>query len=324
MPIVMLSELDRKRYLHYISIILPKPNRDTMEVLFVFLKWVASFAHVDEETGSKMDLQNLATVICPSILYGKGRDVAHSESVMAIPVVTELLVNQDEFWQVPDEFLPILQDQDYFASSMELPSKEFMKKCDTYMRVRASGRQPQAHGGGGMASPVTHNGAGPPNPQPQMTRSDGPDVRLIPQRSDPSIPRGRPMAPPDPSRPNLNRYIQDSQSLERSMNNAQRPPDQWQQSSPSKSGAPHPGLAHQPYSHSPPPKSSSPPKSATPLRPPLSDADWAASQRPPPNVLGQGSRSGSRPGSGSFVRTSGEISPTMANGRHSPPQGRLQ
>ena len=78
---VMSSEQDRTRYLHLISIILPKPNRDTMEVLFVFLKWVASFAHVDEETGSKMDLQNLATVICPSILYGKGRDVAHSESV---------------------------------------------------------------------------------------------------------------------------------------------------------------------------------------------------------------------------------------------------
>lgn len=326
MCVVMPSELDRKRYLHYISIILPKPNRDTMEVLFVFLKWVASFAHVDEETGSKMDLQNLATVICPSILYGKGRDVAHSESVMAIPVVTELLVNQDEFWQVPDEFLPILHDQEYFASSMELPSKDFMKKCDTYMRVRASGRQPQQHaGGGGMVSPVMHNGAGPMNSQPQMTRSDGPDVRLIPQRSDPAIPRGRAMAPPDPTRPNPNRYIHESQSLERStMNNAQRPPDQWQQGSLSKSSVPHPGLVHQPYSQSPPPKSPSPPKSANPMRPPLSDADWAASQRPPPNVLGQGGRAGSRPGSGSFVRTSGETSPTISNGRHSPPQGRLQ
>ncbi|EFP88891.2 uncharacterized protein PGTG_14230 [Puccinia graminis f. sp. tritici CRL 75-36-700-3] len=32
------------------------------------MKWVASFSHLDEETGSKMDLQNLATVITPNIL----------------------------------------------------------------------------------------------------------------------------------------------------------------------------------------------------------------------------------------------------------------
>lgn len=35
-----------------------------MQVLFVFLKWVASFAHVDER-GNKMDLENLATVLAP-------------------------------------------------------------------------------------------------------------------------------------------------------------------------------------------------------------------------------------------------------------------
>jgi hypothetical protein len=42
--------------LHMVSLLLPKYHRDTMEVLFVFLKWVASFAHMDEVTGSKMDL----------------------------------------------------------------------------------------------------------------------------------------------------------------------------------------------------------------------------------------------------------------------------
>src|SRR5436190_1446408 len=34
-----------------------------MEVLFIFFKWVASFSHVDEETGSKMDLHNLAIIM---------------------------------------------------------------------------------------------------------------------------------------------------------------------------------------------------------------------------------------------------------------------
>ena len=63
-----------------VVLLLPKSHRDTLEVLFVFLKWVASFAHMDEETGSKMDLGNLATVICPSILYSRGRDPVRDES----------------------------------------------------------------------------------------------------------------------------------------------------------------------------------------------------------------------------------------------------
>lgn len=116
-----------------------------MEVLFVFLKWVASFAHMDESTGSKMDLPNLATVICPSILYSRGRDAVRDESFGAIRVVTSLLENQDEFYTVPEEFLHILHDQEYFSNSLELPSKEFLKKCDTYMRLKSGGRPPASN-----------------------------------------------------------------------------------------------------------------------------------------------------------------------------------
>jgi hypothetical protein len=126
--------------LHMVSLLLPRAHRDTMEVIFVFLKWVASFSHLDAETGSKMDLGNLATVICPSILYSRGRDAVRDESFGAIRVVTSLLENQDEFYTVPEDFLPILNDQEYFSNSMELPGKEFMKKCDTYMRLKSSGR----------------------------------------------------------------------------------------------------------------------------------------------------------------------------------------
>ncbi|EIN06077.1 RhoGAP-domain-containing protein [Punctularia strigosozonata HHB-11173 SS5] len=136
------KEEDRMRLLHMINLLLPKVHRDTMEVLFVFLKWVASFAHTDDETGSKMDLPNLATVICPSILYSRGRDGVRDESFGGIRVVTALLENQDQFYLVPEEFLPILHDQEYFANSLDLPAKEFMKKCGTYMRVKAQGRAP--------------------------------------------------------------------------------------------------------------------------------------------------------------------------------------
>lgn len=71
-----------------------------MEVLFIFFKWVASFSHVDEETGSKMDLHNLATVITPNILYSKSKDPSKDESFLAIEAVHNLLKYQDDFWVV--------------------------------------------------------------------------------------------------------------------------------------------------------------------------------------------------------------------------------
>lgn len=133
-----------------LTLILPKSHRDTLEVLLVFLKWVASFAHSLDDTGSKMDLPNLATVIGPSILFSAGKDAAFESSFGVIRVVTELLENQDEFFVIPEDFLPLVHDQEYFAHSMELPSKDLMKKCETYMRQKSSGR-----GTGPLMSPVS-------------------------------------------------------------------------------------------------------------------------------------------------------------------------
>jgi hypothetical protein len=104
-------------------------------VLLVFLKWVASFSHVDEETGSKMDLGNLATVITPSILKANKRDGARDESLLGIGVVTQLLEEQDELYLVPEEFVPLLHDQNYFTSTMDQP-RELLKKIDLFLRMR--------------------------------------------------------------------------------------------------------------------------------------------------------------------------------------------
>jgi hypothetical protein len=125
------AESDRKRYLHLIVCLLPRYHRDTMEILFVFLKWVASFSHVDEETGSKMDLQNLATVIAPSILYSKGGNPLRDESFVAIKAVALLLQMQDEFYVVPDELDRFLNDGiiDFFEKSLDIPPKEMLKSC---------------------------------------------------------------------------------------------------------------------------------------------------------------------------------------------------
>ena len=152
------AEEERNRYLHLISLLMPKSHRDTMEVLFVFLKWVASFAHMDAETGSKMDLSNLATVICPNILYARGQNAVRDETFGSLRVVTNFLENQDELFAVPAEFLPILHDQEYFANSLDLPAKEFMKKCDTYFKVKASnGRLPPVQVNGNTPRHITPN-----------------------------------------------------------------------------------------------------------------------------------------------------------------------
>ena len=89
-----------------------------------------------------MDLGNLATVIAPSIIYARGRDAVRDETFGALRVVTSLLENQDEFFTVPVEFLGILHDQDYFTNALELPAKDFLKKCDTYMKLKGSNGRP--------------------------------------------------------------------------------------------------------------------------------------------------------------------------------------
>lgn len=102
------SENERLRVLHLICCLLPKCNRDTMEVLFAFLKWAASFSQVDEESGSKMDVHNLATVMAPNILYapppkqgGKGPVVPQvDESFLAIEAVNSLIKYNENFCEV--------------------------------------------------------------------------------------------------------------------------------------------------------------------------------------------------------------------------------
>jgi hypothetical protein len=128
-----------------LTLIVPKCHRDTLEVLLVFLKWVSSFA---DDIGTRSNLANLANVIGPSVLFpddrvqmrgfdSKGGTISTLKRYdSGIRAVTELLENQDQFLVVPEEFLPLLQDQEFFAGSLELSSKDFLKQCETYMRIK--------------------------------------------------------------------------------------------------------------------------------------------------------------------------------------------
>ncbi|KXN86579.1 Rho-type GTPase-activating protein 1 [Leucoagaricus sp. SymC.cos] len=235
------SDEDRKRYLHLISLIMPKPHRDTMEVLFVFLKWVASFAHMDSETGNLMDLPNLATVIAPSIMRARGRDPGPNETFGALRVVTKLLENQDEFFLVPEELVPMLQDQEYFTNFMELTGKDFLKKCETYVKVKGTGRPPPSNG---------HYGNGPSNGtsrHPLMMTSPTSE-RPPPNTPFGSDPRSRhqtPMQTPHPMQTNMSpsndpHVSPNSPSLPQAMaQNLQRTPPMEEWHAPPRIRDPH-------------------------------------------------------------------------------------
>lgn len=152
-------ESERLRILHLVTILLPKAHRDTLEVLFVFLKWVASFSHVDEETGSKMDLQNLALVLGPNILYAKSQDPAKDELFLANRAILCLLENQDEFWMVPPELEAVLQDRELLSASAELTSRDILKRCEKYAK-RARGQGSSGSTGRGGGGPMS-GGGGP-------------------------------------------------------------------------------------------------------------------------------------------------------------------
>lgn len=196
----------------------------------MFLKWVASFAHMDSETGNLMDLPNLATVIAPSIMRSRGRDPMRDETFGALRIVTNFLENQDEFFLVPVDLLPVLQDHEHFANSMELPGKEFLKKCETYMKAKGMSGRP-------LPSNGQYNGPvnGAPRYHPAMTSptSDRPppnatftsDPRNIRQHQPPhSMQTGMPHQTYDghvsPSSPSLPQGM---------MQNTQRAPpmDEW-------------------------------------------------------------------------------------------------
>ena len=80
--------------------LLPKVHRDCLEILFSFLNWTASFSQVDEESGSKMDTHNLATVIAPNILLRDFKATGMEDSFLAVETVHMLLECNDEMCEV--------------------------------------------------------------------------------------------------------------------------------------------------------------------------------------------------------------------------------
>lgn len=126
------SAKERHRLVGLIAMLLPRAHRDTLEVLFVFLRWVATFAYVDDEAGSRMDLHNLATVMAPSLLYSRNSEPSHGEAILAQAVVCHMLEYQDDLWFVQHDMDAALRDRSLIAVVPELTPHELLKRCALY------------------------------------------------------------------------------------------------------------------------------------------------------------------------------------------------
>jgi hypothetical protein len=99
-----------------------------MEVLFTFLNWTSSFSHIDEESGSKMDIHNLATVMTPNILYPNTKNGTVDESFLAIEAVNALITYNDTMCEVSSHSpkVPIeIFDLTFFCARFPRTCKSF-------------------------------------------------------------------------------------------------------------------------------------------------------------------------------------------------------
>ena len=79
------------KVLNYACCILPRCHRDLLEVLLLFMRHISSLTDTNNNIGTKMNSENLATVIAPNILYSKYKDSDKDESMLAIKAVKKLI-----------------------------------------------------------------------------------------------------------------------------------------------------------------------------------------------------------------------------------------
>ncbi|KWU41693.1 hypothetical protein RHOSPDRAFT_36750 [Rhodotorula sp. JG-1b] len=98
----------RRRCMHLVVCMMPKTNRDVLEVVFLFLEWLSRFAHITIKDGNRMDLTNIATVMAPTLLRPGHRDPKPVEIRPMIAAVLSLLEDQHILHSVPSELAHVL------------------------------------------------------------------------------------------------------------------------------------------------------------------------------------------------------------------------
>lgn len=125
----------RNRILLLCYCLLPRSHRSLADVLMKFFFWVSSFAEVNQDCGSKMDIHNLATVLAPNILYSKKINNSESQSgdthFLAIEVVNQLIEFHENICIIPSDMLYCFDKCKFTNYNDEmLNSREIMIKID--------------------------------------------------------------------------------------------------------------------------------------------------------------------------------------------------
>lgn len=89
------DEATRLKIIQCACSLLPRCNRDLLEVLLLFLAEVSTFS-----SKNKMDIDNLATIIAPTICYSKSKDPIKDDSFLAIEALRMMMLNQEKLWIV--------------------------------------------------------------------------------------------------------------------------------------------------------------------------------------------------------------------------------
>lgn len=95
--------------------------------------------------GNKMDLDNLALVMAPNIIYSKSKNPIEDDSLTCILVIQSLLKLQNDLWHVPDNMANLLlEDMRGYDAEYPDPSKEkeIMKRFeDVIVKMKKSVRR---------------------------------------------------------------------------------------------------------------------------------------------------------------------------------------
>lgn len=135
-----------KRFLQLTYCMLPRSHRNLLEVLLYFFSWVASFAEIDEETGSKMDTHNLATVIAPNILFSRasatdnGTNQSSDTHFLAIEVVNQLIEMHEELSVIPGDLWQFYKNLDLGSPQKveQMSLKEILSKIQKVLSENPS------------------------------------------------------------------------------------------------------------------------------------------------------------------------------------------
>lgn len=195
----------RRRVLHLTCCLLPKAHRDCLEILCSFFNWVASFHQVDEESGSKMDTHNLATVIAPNILFTNAKTPV-DDNFLAIEVVHTLIECNEQMCEVPEDLQSVLNDPTLFNNTSDITTKEILKRYENIGQNGGPRHQVETV----ETSPRSKDDGGRPL-APVVTRVDTDPSQAYAWQKESSV-----------------RHVQDPSAPYASSNNQNTPPQQWQ------------------------------------------------------------------------------------------------